>query len=368
MVGPRYTDIVAGLPATVPFVGPETLQRQMGQPIKARLGANESGFGPSPKVVDAIRAAASDVWMYGDAEALELRSVIAAHHDVGLDSIVLGEGIDGLMGTLVRLVIAPGDTVVTSLGAYPTFAYHVRAQGGVLVEVPFKGDFEDPDALIEAASRTNAKLVYLSNPDNPMGSWHRADRVQAMIDAVPDGCLMLLDEAYIDLAPAGTAPALDMTDPRVIRMRTFSKAHGLAGLRVGYVMAEPALIAAFDKIRNHFGVGRLAQAAALAAMSDRDWLADVTHQIAEARVRLADIATANGLTPLPSATNFVAIDCGRDGDFARGVVKALIARGVFVRMPGVAPLDRCIRVSVGPEPQLEAFAQALPDALKDAAG
>jgi histidinol-phosphate aminotransferase len=188
----------------------------------------------------------------------------------------------------------------------------------------------------------------------------------ALLDALPAGTLLCLDEAYADLAPPDAIPALDPSDDRVIRMRTFSKAHGLAGLRVGYAIGHAALIGAFDRVRNHFGLGRVAQAGARAALADTAWLAEVQARVAQSRDRLAAIAQANGLTPLPSATNFVTMDCGRDGDFARRVMAGLIERGVFVRMPGVAPLDRCIRVSCGTEADMEAFASRLPEALAHA--
>jgi histidinol-phosphate aminotransferase len=361
--GPRLTRLAGSLPATVPFVGPEALERQTGAPFRARLGANESGFGPSPRAIAAMQEAASGAWMYADPEAHDLRAALAAHHGVAPENIRIGEGIDGLLGLLVRLIVEPGDAVVTSAGAYPTFNYHVAGFGGVLHRVPYRDDCEDPEALIAKAREVGARLVYLANPDNPMGSWHRAGRVQAMIEALPVGTLLLLDEAYVDFAPAGTAPALVADDPRVIRMRTFSKAYGLAGMRVGYAIGAAPLIAAFDKVRNHFGMGRVALAAAQAALSDRAWLAHVVAEVAAARDRIAAIGAENGLAALPSAANFVALDTGREGPFARALVAGLGARGVFVRMPGVAPLDRCIRVSAGPAAELDLLAAVLPDAL-----
>lgn len=335
----------------------------MGMPFVARLGANESVFGPSPKAIAAIAEAASGAWMYGDAEVHALRHALAAHHAVAPETLIVGEGIDGLLGYLARLLVAPGDAVVTSDGAYPTFNYHVAGFGGVLHKVPYREDREDPEALLAKAREVDAKLIYFANPDNPMGSWHSAQSVQAMIDALPEGCVLALDEAYADTAPTGTIPPLDVTHPRVIRFRTFSKAYGLAGMRVGYGIAQADFIASFAKIRNHFGMGRVAQAAALAALQDQGHLAATVAQIARARDRIADIARANGLTPLPSATNFVTIDCGKDGSYAREIVAKLSALGVFIRLPFVAPQDRCIRVSCAPDDVLAAFAKALPPAL-----
>ena len=364
--GPRYTRLVERLPATVPFVGPETQERARGEAFTARLGANENGFGMSPKALAAMQAADAGQWMYGDPESHDLRAAIAERMGVTPAHVIVGEGIDGLLGYLVRLVVDQGDPVVTSDGAYPTFNYHVAGFGGVLHKVPYLGDHEDPAALIAKARETGAKLIYFSNPDNPMGSWHNADVVARMIEQVPAGALLVLDEAYVEFAPKGTSPQIDPDDPRVIRMRTFSKAYGMAGARVGYAIAAPGLIAAFDKVRNHFGMNRAAQHAALAALADRGHLALMRDTVQAARNRLTQIALDAGLRALPSATNFVTIDCGGDGEFARRVLAGIVARGVFIRMPFVAPHDRCIRVSTGPEAEMDAFARALPDALAEA--
>ena len=359
----RLTPLAESLPATVPFVGPETQERARGRAFAARLGANENTFGPSPHAIAAMADAARDVWMYGDPENFELRTALAVHHQIDADNIMVGEGIDGLLGYLARLLVGPGDVVVTSQGAYPTFNYHVAGFGGRIETVPYKDDHEDPDALIAKATETGAKLVYLANPDNPMGTWHNADTIQRMIDSVPQGCLLILDEAYVELAPDGTAPALDMTNPNVVRMRTFSKGHGMAGARVGYALGEAETINAFNKIRNHFGMCRISQAGALAALADQDYLSDIRAKVAASRDRIAQIARENGLTPLSSATNFVAIDCGRDGNYARKVLAGLLAEGIFVRMPFVAPQDRAIRISCGTAQDLDLLAEALPKAL-----
>ncbi|WP_299042970.1 pyridoxal phosphate-dependent aminotransferase [uncultured Tateyamaria sp.] len=362
----RLTPLAASLPSTVPFVGPEAQERARQATFDARLGANESVFGPSPRVAEAM--ARSSIWKYGDPENHDLRHALAAHHDIDAAHIMVGEGIDGLLGYLVRLFVGPGDHVVTSLGAYPTFNYHVAGYGGTVHTVPYADDHEDPETLFARAAETNAKLVYLANPDNPMGTWHDGSALTQALRTLPSGSVLVLDEAYIDCAPAGTAPALDPHDPRVIRMRTFSKAYGLAGARVGYAIGHPALIDAFNKVRNHFGMNRAAQAGALAALQDQDHLAHVLAQIDDARARITRIAADNGLTAIPSATNFVAIDCGRDGAFAKSVLDGLIARGIFVRMPFAAPQNRCIRISCGTPRNLDALARALPRALKAARG
>lgn len=366
--GPRYTPLVDSLPATLPFVGPEEQERVRGRPFRARLGANENVFGPSPRAVAAMREAAPEAWMYGDPASFALRTALAEKLGTTRANIQIGEGIDGLLGYLVRMTVGPGDPVVTSAGAYPTFAYHVAGHGGRLSTVPYRDDHADPDALIARAAEVGAKLIYIANPDNPMGTWHGPDRIRAMVDAVPDGSLLVLDEAYIEFAPHGTAPVIDPDDPRVIRLRTFSKAHGLAGARVGYAVGATALMASFDKVRNHFGVSRISQAGALAALADTDNLSQVQAAVSVARGRIEEIAAANRLTTLPSAANFVAIDCGGDGAFSTRVLEELGARDIFVRKPVVAPQDRCIRVSAGTPEMLDLFERALPEALSAARG
>lgn len=365
-MGPRFTDLVNALPSTVPFVGPETQERQLGQPFSARLGANENVFGPSPSAIEAMTHAATDVWKYGDPENHDLREALAEHHGVKPENIIVGEGIDGLLGYLVRMMIAQNDPVVTSEGAYPTFNFHVAGYGGVLHKVAYSGDHEDPDALMAKAHEVNAKLVYLANPDNPMGSWHDGETIKRAIEKLPRDTLLVLDEAYIEFAPEGTSPNIGIEDERVIRMRTFSKAYGMAGARVGYALGAKELITAFHKVRNHFGMCRISQAGALAALADQKWLSHVCGEVSKARDEIARISKENNLIPLPSATNFVTVDCGQDGAFAQRVVQALAKRGVFIRMPFVAPHNRCIRISAGTKTDLQNLALHLPDALAEA--
>jgi histidinol-phosphate aminotransferase len=366
MTHTRFTKLAESLPATVPFVGPEAQERASGTAFQARIGANENAFGPSPRALLAMAESLKDIWMYGESENHDLRAALAAHHGCGPEHIMVGEGIDGLLGYLVRLMIEPGDAVVTSDGAYPTFNYHVAGFGGVLHKLPYRDDHEDLPALLKKARETGAKLVYFANPDNPMATWHRGADVLKALEGLPEGCLLVLDEAYIEFAPEGTAAPIEINDPRVIRMRTFSKAYGLAGARVGYALGAAPLILAFNKIRNHFGMNRTSQIGALAALQDQDYLAQTRRNVSAARAQIAEIAAANGLVSLPSAANFVAIDCGQDGAFAKAVLDGLIKRGLFVRMPFVAPQNRCIRVSCGTEADLAAFAAALPDALAEA--
>ncbi len=359
-----YTKIVSGVPPMTPFVGPETIERRLGAAFRLRIGANESCFGISPKAKAAMADEMDRVSWYCDPEHFDLRTELAAQLDVGRENLVVGEGIDGLLGLIVRAFVDPGQTVVTSAGAYPTFNYHVIGYGGRLEFVPYAPDSRnDVDALLDAVRRTGAKLLYLANPDNPTGTFLGRAKVEAVLDGLPESCLFVLDEAYAEFAPPEGLATLDAADTRLIRLRTFSKAHGMAGLRLGYGIAAEDIIAAFQKIRLHFGVGRLSQVAALASLGDPGFVAGVVREVAAGRRDYEALARAHNLAFLPSLTNFVAIDLESAENSLR-MVGLLEERGVFVRRPGVALLDRFVRVSVGRPEERAGFAEAFEDALK----
>ena len=357
-----FTALVRGLPAATPFVGPEALERQNQRPFKSRIGANESAFGLSTAALEAMRTALIQSGWYGDPENFELRAALAVKHGVVKEEICVDAGIDSLLGLIVRMLIEPGTPVVTSLGAYPTFNYHVSGFGGERVAVPYRADHEDPDALLAAVRERQAPLVYLANPDNPMGTWHSADRIAAFIAQLPENTVLALDEAYIEFAGDGVAPPLDTADPRVIRLRTFSKAYGMAGLRIGYAIAHRDLITGLNKIRNHFAVNRVAQAGALASMGDHAFLNHVTQAVQQGRQRIYEFAAQLELNAIPSRTNFVAVDLG-SAERAAAMLQGLAQQAVFMRMPGVAPLNRCVRVGIGTAAENEVFEQAFASIL-----
>ena len=363
-MSPNFTKILSNVPAMTPFVGPEALERRRGREFDLRLGANESAFGMSPKAKAALAAEVDRASWYCDPEHFDLRTRLAEQLGVGLGNIVIGEGIDGLLGLIVRAFADPGAVVVTSAGAYPTFNYHVIGYGARLEFVPYGADSRnDPEALVETARRLDARLLYLANPDNPTGTFLPTAEIEALLDRLPENCLFVLDEAYAEFAPPGDLPAIDCSDPRLFRLRTFSKAHGMAGLRLGYGIAASEVVAAFDKIRLHFGVGRLSQVAALASLDDPDFAAGVVREVALGRRDYEDLARALQLATVSSMTNFVPFDLGSSEDAGR-MVALLDERGVFVRRPGVAPLDRFVRVTVGTAPERAAFADRFADAMQ----
>lgn len=361
---PPFTKILRDMPPMTPFVGPETLERRRGEPFRYRLGANESAFGMSRKARDALAAEVDRASWYCDPEHWEIREKLATNLGVKPEHLVIGEGIDGLLGLIVRAFAEPGDAIVTSAGAYPTFNYHVLGYGARLEFVPYRADsWNDAEALAARAQATGAKLIYLANPDNPTGTFLGHGTIEHLIEAMPANCLLVLDEAYAEFAPPGDLVAMTPDDPRLIRLRTFSKAHGMAGLRIGYAIAATETVEAFDRIRLHFGVGRLSQIAAAASLDDPEFAASVVAEVAHGRAEYEALGVSLGVRTLPSLTNFVPFEFA-DGDQSDRIVALLDARGVFVRKPGVAPLDRFIRVTVGTAQEREGFADAFRDAVR----
>lgn len=350
------------IPALVPFVAPEALEARLGVRFRLRLGANESVFGPSPKAVVAMRE--PNPAYYGDPQATALRSALAQSEGVRIENVAVAGGIDELLSLFCRAFLNPGDVVVTTLGSYPTFEFGARGAGALIERVPYRHDRPDLEGLLKAVQREGAKLVYLANPDNPSGALLSRADIEAFRAALPAECLFLLDEAYADFVPVDGRPVLASDDPGLVRLRTFSKAHGLAGLRVGFALAAPENVAALDKIRMHFGLNAVGLAAALASLGDLDHLAWVVAETAKGRERLASLARRYGLRPLPSSTNFVALDAGTR-ERAERLLDALLRQGVFVRKPAQPPLDRCVRISVGRAEDLELLAEILPTALSE---
>jgi histidinol-phosphate aminotransferase len=359
---PQPTAQVAAVPPSTPFVAPEELAHRLGLREMLRLGANESAFGPSPRAIAAMREAVSLTSWYGDPESLELRSALAARHGCTVGEIVVACGIDDLMGLIVRAFCAPGDPCVATRGTYPTLFYHLNAYGA-------RAEFAEPDErggivperIVDAVARSSAKLVYVANPDNPSGGFVDRTTIAALRAALPDDVLLFLDEAYADfVAPADLPP--DVIDPRTIRTRTFSKAYGMAGARIGYALASAETVTTFQKLRLHFGVNRTAQIGALAALDDGAFLRGVIAEVERGRDEYHALAATHGLPSLPSATNFVCIGIGTKAH-ADAMLAALLERGVFVRKPWAPPIDGYVRVTVGTAPQRKAFAQAFAEAL-----
>jgi histidinol-phosphate aminotransferase len=362
-ITPQPTAVVAAVPAVTPFVAPEELARRVGRSSLLRLGANESAFGPSPRAVAAMREAAAQTSWYGDPESVELRTALAARHGCAIENIVIGSGIDDLMSLVVRTFCAPGDVSLATRGTYPTWAYHVAAYGATLATAePTAAAAIDVDALIARAAETRPKIVYVANPDNPSGAFVDAAELARLRAGLADDVLLALDEAYADFADPARLPP-DAIDPRTIRFRTFSKAYGLAGARIGYALAPAEIIATFQRIRQHFGVNRTGQIGALAALEDDGYKREIIAEVARGRAEYAALGERLGVRTLPSATNFVCFEVGTRAQ-AEAMVGLLLERGVFVRKPYAPPIDGFIRVTVGTAAERAAFGEIFGAALE----
>jgi histidinol-phosphate aminotransferase len=357
---------IEAIPLVTPFIGPEQLMREGGHSSLLRLGANESAFGPSPKAVEAMAAELPHLSWYGDPESYDLRSALALEHNCGVEHICVGSGIDDLMGLAVRAFMAPGSVALTTRGTYPTFAFHVTGFGGTLETVAYRDDGTvDADALIARAKALRPAIVYVANPDNPSGTMLPAQQIVRLFEALPAQSLLLLDEAYVDFVEGDIAP--EMLHPRLLRVRTFSKAYGMAGARIGYMISTPRNVLTFQKIRLHYGVNRNAQIGALAALGDTAFRRDVVAQTAQGREEYYALAAQLGTHALRSCTNFVCIDFESNAR-ATAVMNALLAHGVFIRKPGAPPLDRFVRVSVGTPAERAEFANRLRAVLAELNG
>lgn len=340
----------------VPFVAPEQLEIELGHTFLLRLGANESPFGASTFGVKGAKASLDSLQNYADPRGVELRTAIGVKLDVSVDQIVLGSGIDELLGLFCRLFLDPGDRVVTTLGSYPTFAFAALGAGAEIVSVPYQDDRPDLDSL--AVSAKDAKLVYLANPDNPSGFYHDPDQLEAFLTRIPSKCVVLLDEAYVDFLDPREMLSTTLVK-NVVRLRTFSKIFGLAGLRLGYATADPDHITALEKIRLHFGINSVAQSAGIMAMQHFGHAILVRERNRKCREVLCKMGEKRGLRPLPSSTNFVTFDCGSK-ERADAELSTLLRNRVFVRKPSQPPLDRCIRITIGTEEQLSLLDQLWP--------
>ena len=352
----RPIPAIEAIPPTTPFIGPEQLMRETGHAELLRLGANESAFGPSPKAIAAMSAELERLSWYGDPESLDLRDALAAKHGCSPDQIVVGSGIDDLMGLAVRAFVGPG-AALTTRGTYPTLNYHVIGYGGRLVFATYRDEGGlDLDRLLGVARRERAALVYLANPDNTSGSFVPRSELQRFYEELPRDSLFLLDEAYADFVDAEQLlpPAFE---DRLVRMRTFSKAYGLAGARIGYARTTARNVQTFQKIRLHYGVNRNAQIGALASLADEAFREYVVAETARARDDYYALARDLGLGYIESCTNFACIDLGT-AERATNVMNELLRRGVWIRKPGAAPLDRYVRVSAGTHDMRADFAAA----------
>ncbi|KVE37917.1 aminotransferase class I/II-fold pyridoxal phosphate-dependent enzyme [Burkholderia sp. TSV86] len=362
---PPLNRIVASLDNRSPFLGAKALERLRGRPYRARLGANESLFGVCDAVKQAWEKSLAESSYYNDPTHYDLRTTIAESWQIGIDRISVAEGIDSLLELLFRAYIEPGDCVVTSLGAYPTFDYHAAGFGARLIQQPYLPNYvNDLDGIQALAWRHRPKLIYLANPDNPTGSFFDANALLSWIDHMPGDCLVVLDEAYAEFAPIETLLPRALERPNLVRLRTFSKAYGLAGARVGYLIGRPELVQALDSIRLHFGVAKASQEAALAAYRDTVFVDHVVSETIQANRHYYEIAAQIGVPTLSSTANFVAFDFGTPEN-ALYFANWLENHDIFVRRPPVGHLNQLIRVTAAPLETRRYFQDVILDGMRN---
>ncbi|WP_249978486.1 pyridoxal phosphate-dependent aminotransferase [Vreelandella olivaria] len=346
---PRYPEHLTGEGPVNPFPGIKVLERRIGREIPHRLGSNEGLDMPHRALREHFGDAVTEhVYCYGDSEALGVRQRLSAQQNIPLEHLLVDAGADSLIALALRTTCEAGETVVSTAGTYPTFGYFAQGQGCRLIE---PGYLEAPgvlapdlEALAAAAHQENARLVYLANPDNPSGHLHNDSAILKLRAALPDTCWLLLDEAYGDFRDDANSEFTARALPGVIRLRTLSKAHGLAGLRIGYAIAEPAVLAIMMKVRIHYALSSLTLAAAEVVLDHpeevRQHIADVKNR----REQLAAHFRTLGADVLPSATNFIGIRLP-NAELAGRINRELLEAGRLIARPAHPALGHVLRIT-----------------------
>ncbi|MEM9070974.1 MAG: histidinol-phosphate transaminase [Myxococcota bacterium] len=341
----------------------EELERELGIRDAIKLASNENPIGPSPKVTAALREAAASLHFYPDGAGFSLRSAIADHHGIAMDEVCLGNGSNELIDLLCRTFPSRDDHIVFGKPSFVCYWLGATAAGVSFSEVPLKDHLAwDIDAML-AAVQPNTKLLFLANPNNPTGAHVGEADLRRLLEGLPPRVVCVIDEAYVEFADADDyVSALSLRDlrERLIVLRTFSKAYGLAGLRVGYALGPPSLIDYLMRMRAPFNVGSLGQLAARVALEDPDHVAAYVALNAKERTRVAAGLRELGLEVAPSQANFVLVNVKRPG---AEVYDALLRRGVIVRtMP--PPIDTWLRVSIGTEPMNDRLLNAMREVVQ----
>ncbi len=345
----------------------EELERELGISGAIKLASNENPLGPSPKAKEAAIRAMAEANLYPDGGAYQLRRAVAEHNSVDPSELVFGSGCNEIIHMLVQAYCRPGiDEVLTHKYAFISYRLAALAHNAPFVEAGVTDKLGcDVDALIAAMS-DKTRLIFLANPNNPTGAHVTTAQLERVMEAVPRGAILVVDEAYHEYAVSSEEPYPRSQSyrksggPMLVTLRTFSKIYGLAGLRVGYGIGDARIIDYVNRVRRPFNVTSVGQAAAAAALDDTD---HVRHSASAARSGIAMLSKAAaglGLTAYSSLGNFVLVDVGRD---AATVYDALLRLGVIVRPMGPWGLPQCVRISVGTSEQTSRVAGALETVL-----
>jgi histidinol-phosphate aminotransferase len=322
-----------------------------------KMASNENPLGPSPRALEAIRGALSDLNYYPDGGGYELKRALSRKLGVGPASLVLGNGSNDVLELVARAFLRPGESAVYSQHAFLVYPLVVQAIGATGIEVPARAYGNDLDALA-AAVRADTKIVFLANPNNPTGTFSAWDDIARMVERVPPRVLVVLDEAYGEYLPDGLrSPTAGWIArfPNVVVSRTLSKAYGLAGLRVGYGIAHPDVAEIMNRVRQPFNVNHLAMVAAVAALDDAEFISRSRLVNAMGLEQLALGFEQLGLDYIPSRANFITVRVVE----ADRIYRELLAAGIIVRPIAGYGLPEHLRVTVGTPEQNDRFLAAL---------
>ncbi len=348
----------------VPGKPVEELAREFGlrpQDI-VKLASNENPLGPSPAVREAIAAALPELTRYPDGNGFALKQALAAKSGVNTAGITLGNGSNDILELVARAFVGPEHEVVFSDHAFAVYPIVTQAVGARAVSVPAKNWGHDLDAMA-AAITPSTRVVFIANPNNPTGTWIERDALEAFLDRVPENVIVVLDEAYTEYVETDDVPnGVDYLGrySNLLVSRTFSKAYGLAALRVGYGLSHPAIADALNRVRQPFNVNSLALAAALAALEDETYLIESRRINRIGMQQLEEGCAALGLSWIPSRGNFLAIDLGRE---AAPVFQGLLREGVIVRPVANYGMPNYLRVTIGLPAENQRFLDALKQVL-----
>ncbi|MEJ5313476.1 MULTISPECIES: histidinol-phosphate transaminase [Anaerolinea] len=356
----RFNDF----PPYTPIEPYEVLSARMGIPMEriVKLDANENPYGPSPKVREAL-ASLPFVHIYPDPESRSLRQALADFTGVPAENLMAGAGADELIDLILRVMIEPGDCVLTFPPTFGMYAFDTRLNAGQVVEIPRRADFSiDLERALDAVRRYRPRVIFLTAPNNPDGQLPRFEEVEALLAG---DALVVIDEAYIEFASAGGRLGERLSRIRqvverenLVVLRTFSKWAGLAGLRVGYGAFPNWLLPVLWKAKQPYNVNVAASAAALASLQDLDYLAENVEKIRQQRQDLFEqLSAVSFLQPVPSDANFIL--CRVEGKDARGLKQSLMQGGIFIRYYDTPLLRNFIRISVGRPQDHEVLMDAL---------
>ncbi|MEO8103758.1 MAG: histidinol-phosphate transaminase [Betaproteobacteria bacterium] len=333
-----------------------------------KLASNENPLGPSPKALEAIKHAVNDLALYPDGGGFALKEVICRKFRVQPDQIILGNGSNDVLELAARTFLTAGTSAIYSQHAFAVYSLATQAVGATGIEVAAKQFGNDLDAMLASLRQqgSTARMVFLANPNNPTGTFVTADALHAFLARVPKNVLVVLDEAYTEYLDAkhayNSVPWLGEF-PNLVISRTLSKAYGLAGLRVGFGLASPAIVALMNRVRQPFNVNHLAMVAATAALDDDEFIARSRKVNAEGITFLSAELARRGIVVIPPFGNFITFRIGS----ANTVFQALLKQGVIVRPIAGYGLPDWLRVTIGTRAQNERFLAALDHALQKAA-